>query len=127
MLTPSSSISGSVSRLVPCGQMTCTSHPASRRVVLSCQTRRSNGTDRFSTRMSALPAKTVVPRIRPTHFRVGEADKVNDRTVAGRVEHGEHRWVFAADNEHFGVCEDVVDGVGEQVAEVRQPALDKLP
>src|SRR3982751_1458245 len=89
MCTPSSTTSGSVSRFVPCGQMTCTSHPASRSAQLSCQTRRSNGTERFSTRISALPAKAHVPIGRPARLRVGKADEVDDDPLARTAERGQ--------------------------------------
>ena len=82
IFTPSISAYGSRSCFVPCGQMTCTSQPASRSALLSCHTRRSNGTDRFSTRMSALPAKAHVSRSFPTQLGVGEADEVDDHSLA---------------------------------------------
>src|SRR2546425_1254556 len=127
MCTPSRTTSGSVSRFVPCGQMTCTSHPASCNARLSCHTRRSNGTERFSTRMSALPAKAHVPIGCPARFGVGKADEVDDDPVARRIQRGEDRWVLAADDADLGVREDVVDRVAEQVAQVRQPAFDVVP
>src|SRR4051812_21141014 len=126
MWMPSSTTSDSVSRLVPWGQMTCTSQPASRRVVLSCHTRRSNGTDRFSTRIRALPAKAQVPIVRPARVRVGEADEVNDGAIARRLEGTQHGGVLAADDAHVRVGEDVFDGVGQQVAQVRQVSVDVL-
>src|SRR5437868_8859756 len=98
MWTPSRTTSGSVSRLVPCGQMTCTSHPASRSARLSCHTRRSNGTERFSTRISALPAKAQVPIGRPARVRVGKADEVDDDPVTGRVERLLDRRILAPDD-----------------------------
>src|SRR6266498_1053218 len=103
MWMPSISTAGSVSRLVPCGQMTCTSQPASRSARLSCHTRRSNGTERFSTRMSALPAKAHVPMVCPARLRVGEADEVDDGPVAHGVERAQHRGVLAADDADLGV------------------------
>src|SRR5690242_6563589 len=127
MCTPSISAYGSVSRFVPCGQMTCTSQPASRSARLSCHTRRSNGTERFSTRISALPAKAHVPIGCPARFRVGEADEVDDDPVARGGERLQHGRFLAADDADLGVREDVGDGVAEQVAQVRQPALDVFP
>src|SRR5262249_9475697 len=113
--TPSTSASGSVSRFVPCGQITCTSQPASRSAVLSCHTRRSNGTDRFSTRMSALPAKAHVPRVGPARVGVGKADEVDDLPVSGAVQRGPHLWIGAADHADLGVRENLVDRAAEQV------------
>src|SRR3954452_19614688 len=98
MRTPSSSKYGSVYRFVPCGQMTCTSQPASRRAVLSCHTLRSNGTERFSTRISALPAKAHVPRVGPALVGVGDADQVDHRAVARAFQRVEHGRVPAADD-----------------------------
>ena len=85
MRTPWISAYGSMSRFVPCGQMTLTSQPSARSARLSCQTRRSNGTERFSTRISAclpLPAKALVPLGGPARLGVREADEVDDGPVA---------------------------------------------
>ena len=57
---PSMLEKASRSRSVPLGQTTVTLYPASLSARLSCHTRRSNGTERFSTRIRALPSDTVV-------------------------------------------------------------------
>src|SRR6266496_2212342 len=124
MCTPSMTASASVSRLVPCGQITWTSQPASRRAKDSCQTRRSNGTERFSTRMSALPGKAYISLFMATRDGVGEADEVDEHPVAAVRQRGEDVRVFAADDGDFGVVEHFFDGAREQLAEVRQAALD---
>src|SRR4051794_28310094 len=127
MRTPWISAYVSVSRFVPCGQMTLTSQPAARNARLSCQTRRSNGTERFSTRISAclpLPAKALVPLGGPARLGVGEADKVDDGPVAGLGQRRDDDRLGRADHAHLGVLEHLVHVVGEQVAQVRQPALD---
>src|SRR5437588_6628738 len=123
MCTPSIPVSGSVSRVVPCGQMTWTSQPAWRRVVHSCHTRRSKGTERFSTRTSArrrsfvggvwcrrgmprrgvLPSKAHVSRFGPARLGVGEADEVDEYPVAAVWQRVEHGGVGAADQAHLGV------------------------
>src|SRR5437763_512634 len=126
MWTPSMTASASVSRFMPCGQMTCTSQPASRSVVDSCQTRRSNGTERFSTRMSALPGKTGVYLFVAARFGVGQADEIDERPVATVRERGEDVRVLAADDQGLGVLEHLFDGTGEKLPEVREPALDVL-
>src|SRR4051812_23221363 len=78
MSTPSSSACGSRSCFLPCGQMTETSYPASRSAWHSCQTRRSNGTERFSTRISALPSDTVVLVLALERGRVGQPHEIDD-------------------------------------------------
>src|SRR3954464_7910740 len=126
MRTPSSSTYGSVSRFVPCGQMTWTSQPASRRVVDSCHTLRSNGTERFSTRISALPGKSQIPRLGPTRLGVGDADQIDDRLVATVRQRPEHGRVLAPDQAHVGVLEHLGDRGGQQLAQVWHPGLDEL-
>src|SRR4051794_16306949 len=124
MRTPWISAYGSVSRFVPRGQMTLTSHPAARSARLSCQTRRSNGTERFSTRISAclpLPAKALVPPGGPARLGVGEPDEVDDGPVTRLGQRLDHGRLGRADHAHLGVLEDLGDVVGEQVAQVRQP------
>src|SRR3954454_3902333 len=103
MWTPSITASASVSRFVPCGQITWTSHPASRRVVDSCQTRRSKGTDRFSTRMSALPGKAGVSLFKATRLGVGQADEVDDLPVAAVRQRRQDVRVLGADEQDVGV------------------------
>src|SRR3954453_5276226 len=129
MRTPWISAYGSVSRFVPCGQMTLTSQPSARNARLCCQTRRSNGTERFSTRISAclpLPAKALVPLGGPARVGVGEADEVDDGLVARLGQRVDDDLLGRAHHADLGVLEDLVDVVGQQVAQVRQPALDVL-
>src|SRR5690606_23394522 len=104
MRTPSMTASASRSWVAPIGQMTCTSHPASRSATLSCQTRRSSGTERFSTRMSALPANAhVVPSV-PERRGLRHPYEI-DHLAAEAVEFFEHGRVGAADHAHLGVVQ----------------------
>src|SRR5438445_12175697 len=109
MCTPSTTTSDSVSCFIPCGQMTWTSQPASCSAVHSCHTRRSKGTDRFSTRISALPAKAHVPRVCQTLLGVRQPDQVDHDAVASSIECGEHRPVRAPDDAHLRVRYDVLN------------------
>src|SRR3569833_1080316 len=110
MWTPSTTASASVSRLMPCGQITWTSQPASRRVVDSCQTRRSKGTDRFSTRMSALPGKAGVSLFKATRLGVGQADEGDEHAVVRQGR--QHVRVLGADEQDVGVVHDIIFGRG---------------
>src|SRR4051794_12771872 len=81
MSTPSRRTCVSVSRRLPRGQMTVISQPASVRAAHSCQTRRSSGTDRFSTRTSALPGSAYVPPTRIPAGCIRQADEIDDELV----------------------------------------------
>src|ERR1043165_6600045 len=111
--------------------MTWTSHPASRRVVDSCHTLRSKGTERFSTRISDLRGKSQIPRLGPARLRAGDTDQIDDRLVCwltGAVRQGlGHGRVLAPDQADLRVVEDLLDRRAEQLTEVRQPRLDELP
>src|SRR5437868_6286934 len=70
MATPSRSSKGSVSWVAPLGQTTETSYPAFVSDMHSCQTRRSNGTERFSTRMATLPRDPGTPLVPGASLRI---------------------------------------------------------
>src|SRR5215471_5989319 len=77
MSTPSIRSNFSRSRVAPCGQMTETWYPASVSERLSCHTRRSKGTERFSTRTRTSPGNGVV-RSSVALLPVGKADEIQN-------------------------------------------------
>src|SRR3954454_18263853 len=115
----------SVSRFVPSGQITSTSQPWPVRVWHSCQTRRSNGTERFSTTIRALPGKADISLLLATRRRVREPDEVDHGHRGAVAERGADVVVRLPDDEHLRVVGDLGDGVDEEVAQVWQGGLDE--
>src|SRR4051794_35942846 len=126
MRTPSMTSSVAVSRFVPCGQITSTSQPWPVRVWHSCQTRRSNGTERFSTMIRALPGKADISLLLATGRGVREPDEVDER--CGRAgQGGAHVVVRLPHHEDLRVVDDLGDRVDEEVPQVGEVGLDEGP
>src|SRR5680860_1596153 len=123
MSTPSMTACGSVSRVVPRGQMTTTWWPASTRARLSCHTRRSKGTDRFSTRISTratprLPGDAGVAGIALELGGPLEAHEVDQRPAVRVGEGVDDLCRRRADHERLAVGDDRLRGGCEQALQV---------
>src|SRR6266542_1907945 len=127
IFTPSLSSKASRSCFCPFGQTTATSKPARRSATHSCQTRRFSGTDKSSTRNSALPGDTRVLLAPPSLARIRQAHQVDDVPAVAAVQSIDVFGSARADDADLGV-RDESRGVGyEQRREMRKAALDVLP
>src|SRR6478609_5062940 len=117
---PSMTAWGSVSSLWPRGQMTETAYPARCSEVASCHTRRSKGTERFSTRIAALPSDTDVHLLSPALDNVGEADEIHHAQLAFSCDCPDGVRAVRTHDADLGMVDGFVRRVHHEVGQVRQ-------
>src|SRR5688572_22177649 len=126
MCTPSSS-SYAATCGGPLGQMTETCQPARVSARASSQTRRSNGTDRFSTRIRALPGEADILSVFYI-ARLHEANEVDERLpVPHPGRNTPVRRMTIRDHDRLGAQHHVLGLVAHQAIEVRNLALQVEP
>src|SRR4051794_18412193 len=112
-------ISRRASAPCPVGQITETSYPACTRVVASFQTRRSNGTGRFSTMIRTrrgfekLPADTIVLSIQAVE--IADTNKIDDELIGSNARRNvaEFRIAVSDDND-LAVRKRLIEGFHEK-------------
>src|SRR4051794_20230274 len=123
---PSRRTYGSRSCLTPRGQITLTSKPASRRAVASCQTRRSSGTDRFSTSKRTLPGDADIFLAHAAFCSIRKSNKVDDHAPVRGRNCFEDFWGRRANNADVRVAHRVLGRLDEERGEVRYMTIDVL-
>src|SRR5437667_3719875 len=118
MRTPSRSSYGSRSHSVPWGHTTSTSNPAQDSARASCQTRRSNGTERFSSRTTTLPSDADIVLSAPPLDGVRKADEVDDAPSVRLRQRVDGLRRARADDADLGVPHNLAAAVCEQRREV---------
>src|SRR5579862_1106711 len=97
---------------LPVGQTIETTYPLSRNVVASCQTRRSKGEGRFSTRMSIrrpLPADAVIPA--GLALAIRDSYEIDDRLARPQsIEDASEFFGRVADHQQLGELGDLSHG-----------------
>src|SRR3990172_7949652 len=107
--------------------MTATSHPARLSARHSCQTRRSKGTERFSTRMRALPGNADVPGLTSPRGGIGQPREVDDQASVRLSESLDRLRAAGADDADLRMGEHLSSGLGKKRGEMRDVLLDVLP
>src|SRR5579885_1060202 len=107
--------------------MTTTRYPAASSDTASCHTRRSKGTERFSTRISTLlPRDADIPLTSPPLISVRKPNEIDDQPTVCFVQRLDRLGVRGPDYQDLGMLEHLLDRVREQRREMRDPLLDEI-